>query len=215
MASRLGPPPIWSNSMAPPKPASSPSIRRERLRLTVPSAGRFPAFEIEIRDPAGVPLPPGHEGEIYSSSPMSFSRYVGDAPVNGWLSVGDTGFFDSEGCLHLTGRVSRIINSKALKIRPEIIEAALMELPDVRRVAVVDIPEPARGAIPVAAIETSGGDIRRNVLSAHCRQKLGPRFCPRRYYVADALPLTASGKVAVAQIRAALLAEDPAFRELR
>ena len=180
------------------------------------SVGRpFPGVQIEIRDPAGVPLPPGHEGEIFSSSPMSFSRYVGDAPVNGWLSVGDTGLFDRQGCLHLTGRVSRIINSKALKIRPEIIEAALMELPEVRRVAVVDIPEAARGAIPVAAIETTGGDIRRNVLSAHCRQRLGAQLCPRRYYVADALPLTASGKIAVARIRAALLAADPAFRELR
>ena len=180
------------------------------------SVGRpFPGVRIEIRDPAGASLPPSHEGEVFSTSPMSFSRYVGDAPVSGWLSVGDTGFLDSEGCLHLTGRVSRIINSKALKIQPEIIEAALMELPEVRRVAVVDIPEAARGAIAVAAIETSGGDIRRNVLSAHCRQRLGARLCPRRYYVADALPLTTSGKVAVARIRASLLAEDPAFRELR
>jgi long-chain acyl-CoA synthetase len=180
------------------------------------SVGRpFPGVQIEIRDPAGLPLPPGHEGEIFSSGSMLFSRYVGEAPVNGMFSVGDTGFIDRQGCLHLTGRVNRIINSKALKIRPEIIEAALMELPEVRRAAVVDIPEAARGAVPVAAIETTKGDIRRNVLSAHCRRKLGPRLCPRRYYIADALPLTASGKVAVAQIRASLLAQDPAFRELR
>ena len=180
------------------------------------SVGRpFPGVQIEIRDPAGLPLPPDREGQIFSSGPMLFSRYVGDAPVNRWLSVGDLGFFDCQGCLHLTGRVNRIINSRALKIRPEIIEAALMELPEVRRAAVVGIPEPARGTIPVAAIETTGGDIRRNVLSAHCRRRLGARLCPRRYYVADALPLTASGKVAVAQIRASLLADDPAFRELR
>ena len=180
------------------------------------SVGRpFPGVQVEIRDAAGVPLPPGEEGEIFSSGPMLFSRYVGDAPASGWFSVGDTGLFDTQGCLHLTGRVNRIINSKALKIRPEIIEAALMELPEVRRAAVVDIPEPARGAIPVAAIETSGGDIRRNVLSAHCRQRLGAQLCPRRYFIADALPLTASGKVAVTRIRASLLAGDPAFRELR
>lgn len=180
------------------------------------SVGRpFPGVRIEIRDPDGVPLPAGEEGQVFSSSPMSFSRYVGDAPADNWITVGDTGFIDRQGGLHLTGRVNRIINSKALKIRPELIEAALMELPEVRRVAVVDIPETARGAIPVAAIETSDSKIRRNVLSVHCRQKLGARLCPRRYYVADALPLTVSGKVAVSQIRAALIAEDPAFRELR
>lgn len=180
------------------------------------SVGRpFPGVEIQIRDPSGAPLPPAFEGEIFSFSPMLFSRYVDDAPVNGWFSVGDTGFFDSQGCLHLTGRVNRIINSRALKIRPEIIEAALIELPEVRRVAVVDIPEEARGSVPVAAIEACEGVVRRNMLSAHCRQRLGPRLCPQRYYVADALPLTASGKVAIAQIRAALIAGDPAFRELR
>ena len=42
----------------------------------------------------------------------------------GWFSAGDLGFRDGEGCLHLTGRVNRIINSRALKIRPELIEAA-------------------------------------------------------------------------------------------
>jgi long-chain acyl-CoA synthetase len=179
------------------------------------SVGRpFPGVRIEIRDAAGLALPPGHDGEVFSSGPMLFSRYIGDAPVQGWFSVGDTGLIDSQGCLHLTGRVNRLIKSRALKIHPEIIEAALMELPEVRRVAVVGIPEPARGAIPVAVIEPSGGPFRRNVLAAHCRQRLGPRLCPRRYYVADALPLTASGKVAVAQIRASLLAQDPAFREL-
>jgi long-chain acyl-CoA synthetase len=186
-----------------------------RVRAAEGSVGRpFPGVQIEIRDLAGRPLPAGHEGQIFSRGPMLFTRYVGEAPVSGRFSVGDTGFFDSRGCLHLTGRVNRLINSKALKIHPEMIEAALMELPEIRRVAVVDIPDTERGAIPVAAIETSGSSIRRNVLSAHCRNKLGPRLCPRRYYVADALPLTASGKVAVAQVRASLLAADPTFREL-
>ncbi len=180
------------------------------------SVGRlFPGVRIEIRDAAGCPVPPGHEGQIFSSGPMLFSRYVGDPAAGGWFSVGDTGYFDAEGCLHLTGRINRIINSKAVKIRPEAIEAALMELPEVRRAAVVDIPEAARGAIAVAVIEASGDALRRNQLSAHCRQRLGAKLCPRRYYIADALPLTVSGKVAVAQVRASLLAADPTFRELR
>lgn len=187
-----------------------------RAPATAGSVGRaFPGVQIDIRDPAGLPLADGQDGEIFAASPMLFSRYVGDAPVSGWFSAGDTGFRDGDGCIHLTGRVNRIINSRALKIRPEIIEAALMELPEVRRAAVVGIPEASRGAIPVAAIEVDGDIIRRRTLSAHCRQTLGSRLCPRRYYVADALPLTASGKVAVAEIRAALLANDPAFRELR
>ncbi len=62
------------------------------------SVGRpFPGVRIEIRDPTGLLLPPGCEGQIFSSGPMLFSRYVGDAPVNGWVSVGDIGFLRRPG----------------------------------------------------------------------------------------------------------------------
>lgn len=176
----------------------------------------FPQARIEIRGEDGRGLPAGAEGEVFVSGPMLFSRYVGEAAAAAWLSVGDTGFLDGEGALHLTGRVNRIINSKALKIRPEAIEAALMELPEIRRAAVVEMPDAARGSIAAAAIEFAGGAaLARNALSAHCREKLGAHYAPRLYFAADHLPLTRSGKLAIADIRAALLAGDQAFRLLR
>jgi long-chain acyl-CoA synthetase len=179
------------------------------------SVGRpFPGVTIEIRGAGGALLPRGEEGQIFSSGPMLFSRYIDEPSVSGWFSVGDTGFIDEGGSVHLTGRINRIINSKALKIRPEAVEAALLELPEVRRAAVVDLPDARRGAVAVAAIEFQGDSLDRRRLSAHCRARLGPRLCPRRYYAADALPLTSSGKVAVARIREALLEKDPAFEEL-
>ncbi len=181
------------------------------------SVGRpFPSVRLEIRDEDGGAALTGRQGQIFIASPMLFARYVGEPPAQTWFSAGDTGFFDDQGCLHLTGRVNRIINSKALKIRPEAVEGALMELPEVRRAAVVDMPDQARGAIAVAAIEfEDGAHVARNDLSAHCRARLGPRCCPRLYFTAERLPVTRSGKLAVAEIKAALLAKDPAFRELR
>ena len=147
---------------------------------------------------------------------MLFSRYIGGPPASDWFTAGDIGFVDAAGFLHLTGRVNRIINSRALKIRPEPIEQALLELPGVRRAAVVDLPDQTRGAIPVAAIEFApGARLERRVLSAHCRMLLGTRFSPQRYYEADALPLTRSGKIALASVRESLLAGSTAFRELR
>ncbi len=180
------------------------------------SVGRpFPGVRIEVRTDDRV-LPQGEEGEIHVASPMLFSRYVGGPPASEWFTTGDIGFLDAAGFLHLTGRMNRVINSRALKIRPEPIEQALLELPGVLRAAVVDLPDPRRGAIAVAAIEfAAGASLERRILSAHCRTCLGAQFSPQRYYAADALPLTRSGKIALASVREGLLAGSAAFRELQ
>lgn len=180
------------------------------------SVGRiFPGVSLQIRDQAGKPLLHEAEGDIYVKSSMLFSRYVGGAPQSGWFTAGDVGFLDSLGNLHLTGRKNRVINSRALKIRPEPIEEALLELPGIVRAAVVDLPDGKRGAIAVAAVEFAPGVSHpRRILSAHCRVKLGARFCPQRYYGAEAMPLTRSGKIAFPMLREALQSGHPSFREL-
>ena len=112
--------------------------------------------------------------------------------------------------------MNRIINSRALKIRPEPIEQALLELPGILRAAVIALPDATRGAIAVAAVEFAAGKLlARRILSQHCRTRLGARFSPQRYYQADAMPLTRSGKIALANLREALMAGSGAFRELR
>jgi long-chain acyl-CoA synthetase len=181
------------------------------------SVGRaFPGVNIQIRDEAGAPAFPGAEGEIHVSSRMLFSRYIDGAHCGEWFTAGDMGFMDGDGCLHLTGRKNRIINSRALKIRPEPIEQVLLELPAVRRAAVVDLPDPKRGAIAVAAVEFHPGEaLTRRALSQHCRTKLGIRSCPHRYYGTDTIPLTRNGKIAFAALREGLLAAGSAFHELR
>jgi long-chain acyl-CoA synthetase len=187
-----------------------------RVPAPAGSVGRpFPGAEIEVRA-GGRLLPQGEEGEIHIASPMLFSRYVGGAAASKWVTAGDIGFVDTAGFLHLTGRVNRIINSRALKIRPEPIELALLELPGVVRAAVVELPDALRGAIAVAAIEfVPGTHLARRTLSAHCRIRLGARFSPRRYFQADRLPLTRTGKIALASIREGLMAGSETFRELR
>ena len=180
------------------------------------SVGRpFPGVNLDIRDASGKSLPPDTEGDVYVHSRMLFSRYVDGSPHTGWFTAGDIGFLDDDGNLHLTGRRNRVINSRALKIRPEPIEEALLELPGVVRAAVVDLPDAIRGAIAVAAVEFAAGQsLARRILSEHCRAKIGARFCPRSYYSAEALPLTQSGKIAFSQLRNALLSRNPRFRVL-
>jgi long-chain acyl-CoA synthetase len=175
----------------------------------------FPNVSVEIRDSDGQTLPDAQAGEIFVSSPMVFSRYLGEKPAGKSISVGDMGFIGPDGCLHLTGRTSRVIKSRGLKIHPEAIESALLELPDVRRAAVVGLPDPRRGEVAVAAIEFAGGDhLARKALSAHCRERLGAKLSPQRFFVIDGMPLTANGKTAIAVVREDLLSGHGSFREL-
>jgi long-chain acyl-CoA synthetase len=180
------------------------------------SVGRlFPGVAVEIRAADGASCTPPVEGEMYVNSRMMFSRYVGECAAPEWFAPGDIGYLDG-GCLYLTGRKSRIIHSRALKIRPEPIEQALLACAGVRRAAVVDLPDPRRGAVVAAAIEREPGAlVSRRDLAAQCRERLGARFSPRFYFEADGLPLTRSGKVSLATLRAALIARDPCYRELR
>jgi long-chain acyl-CoA synthetase len=171
---------------------------------------------IEIRSENGEVLQHGGTGQIFVKSPMLFARYIGESPAQTWFSAGDMGYIDASGYLHLTGRTNRMIKSKGLKIHPEAIEAALLELPQVRRAVVVDLPDSTRGAVAVAVIEFADGIyLRRKSLAAHCRQMLGLSHCPRSYFAADRLPLTRSGKIAVAEVRWALIEGGASYREIR
>lgn len=181
------------------------------------SVGRpFPGVSIEIRSADENSLPAGQEGEIFAASPLLFSRYVGETPAGRWFSAGDIGYLDEAGYLFLTGRTNRIINSRALKLHPEAIEAALQELPEIRRAAVIGLADASRGTVPIAVIEFGeGGFLSRGALSAHCRAKLGDHMCPSRYFSVKALPLTGSGKIAAAQLQAAFRDDISDFNEIR
>ncbi len=192
------------------------SFRSTRALCAPGSVGRvFPSAMLQIRDADGREVVSECEGEIFVSGPMLFSRYLGEPPASDWVSVGDTGFLDEQGCLHLTGRTSRMIKSKGLKINPETIEATLADLPEISRAAVVDLPDPARGTLAVAIVEFQASHfLDRRTLSAYCRERLGAALCPKRFFHVSALPLTPSGKVASAVARSALLSADPAYTEL-
>jgi long-chain acyl-CoA synthetase len=181
------------------------------------SLGRlFPGVEVAICDADGRDCADGETGTVWVRSGMTFARYVGrpegQAPGR-WVTAGDAGRL-CDGYLYLTGRINRVINVKGANVHPEAIEQALQAHPDVAQAAVVGLDDPKRGQ-RLAAIIVPGSEVAdRASLSAHCRDKLGMRLTPQRFFHADALPQTRSGKVAVETLRAALMRGDAAYREL-
>lgn len=164
------------------------------------SVGRaFPGVEITIRDARGRRLPPGRTGLVFVRSPLRFMGYAcgggGLVEAGDALSVGDLGFLDGRGFLHLVGRASRMIVSSGRNVHPEEVEEALRSHPAVEAAAVLGIPDARRGERAVALLKRRDGrPVGRAELVAHARALLPLYKVPRVYAEVAEWPLTPSGK---------------------
>ncbi|AZA10099.1 o-succinylbenzoate--CoA ligase [Corynebacterium pseudopelargi] len=108
----------------------------------------------------------------------------------GWFASSDTGVVE-DGVLRITGRMDTIIDSGGLKIHPEVLEHRLANVPGVRAVCVVGIPDRRLGQAIVCAFE---GDASPEDLIEALDDL--PRWqLPKRMLKLDALPLIGVGKV--------------------
>lgn len=109
-----------------------------------------------------------------------------EAIRNGWLSTGDLGKLDQEGFLYIVGRISDMIRSGGENIYPVEVEIVLTEMPQIKEVAVVGIPDPAWGEAVCAVVRLhEGKKLILNEIVAHCSERLGKYKIPRRLIVTD------------------------------
>ena len=146
---------------------------------------------------------PGEEGEIIAllQSDEAFEGYWrrpdADAKAirNGWYFTGDTGYFDRDGDLFVTGRVDDMIITGGENVSPVDIESCLSLHPAVSEVAVAGLPDERWGKIVVAFIK------RRTLVSdsdldTFCRTSGLANFKrPRRYVFVESIPKSPVGKL--------------------
>jgi fatty-acyl-CoA synthase len=176
------------------------------------STGRAIAHvEIEIRDDSGGPLPPGTPGEICLRGPKITQGYWKDpektaaAFFGDWFRSGDVGYLDQEGFLYLTDRKKDMINSGGENIASSEVERVIYELPQVREVAVVGMPDDRWGEKPVAVVVLAENTVLDlAALAAHCRAHLAGFKVPRELIIRDSLPRNPSGKILKRVLRAEL-----------
>ena len=159
----------------------------------------FPGVEVTIRDASGRRLPTGRSGRVFVRSSLCFLGYAtGDQPaltrLGEAISVGDIGFLDAEGFLHLVGRADRMIVSSGRNIHPEEIEAVLHRHPGVAEAAVIGVADAMRGTRLQAVIKPAGPPLPAAELMAFARAHLPVSKIPRHYAMLADWPRTASGK---------------------
>jgi 2-furoate---CoA ligase len=178
---------------APAKPGSAGRAGINQLIRVVKLGAASPA---EI-------APPHQEGEIIAhlSSDEAFEGYwrCDDANAkalrDGWYFTGDTGYFDKDGDLFVTGRVDDMIITGGENVSPVEIESCLSLHPAVSEVAVVGLADERWGKV-VAAFVKRGSSVAPEDLDQHCRASGLANFKrPRRYVFVEAIPKSPVGKL--------------------
>ena len=175
-----------------------------------PAAGA----QLKILDDNGRELPAGEMGEIYMlppGGPGSTYHYVGASPrltADGWESVGDMGYFDSDGYLYLGDRRSDMVLCGGRNIYPAEIEAALDSLAGVRSSAVVGLPDDDLGQRLHAIVDigTDASELDEARVRQHLAQQLVSYKVPTSIEMVTTLLRDDAGKMRRSALRAARLA---------
>ena len=169
------------------------------------SVGRALAgTEVWAACPDGSRAPPGVEGELVIRGPSIMLGYLGDpagtARVlsgDGALRTGDAGYVDDEGYLFVSGRCDGVVKCGGERVSVEEIAALLRTHAGVREACVIAVPHTDLGATLHAFVEGSTDvvpQLRRLV------RALPPAKRPARFTALAALPRTANGKIARAEL---------------
>ncbi len=178
------------------------------------SVGRSCGTQIRIVGPAGESLPPGETGEVAIRGANVIRGYEGDPETNarqfrdGWFHTGDTGYFDPDGDLFLTGRIKQLINRGGEKINPQEVDDALLTHPAVSEAACFAVAHKTLGE-DISAAAVLREKVSPEELRSYLLQRLATFKVPHQIAIMDALPRNPVGKVdrlALAEAAAARLA---------
>jgi fatty-acyl-CoA synthase len=120
---------------------------------------------------------------------------------DGWFATGDVGRVDEAGRWWFTDRLKHLIISGGENIYPAEVERVLATAPGVADGAVVGRPDPQWGEVPVAVVVPAAGFDAARVL-AHFEGRIARFKRPRAVVTLPAMPRTALGKVATAELKA-------------
>jgi malonyl-CoA/methylmalonyl-CoA synthetase len=188
------------NRYAGPRVAGSVGVEMPGMRVCVADRNTF------------APLAAGEVGELLVSGPTVCRGYwnnlaaTADAFVTGeagtrWFKSGDLADYDSAHEVYrIVGRLKELIITGGFNVYPLEVENELNRCAGVLASAVVGVPDPVRGELPVAFVEVSE-TVDAESLRAALGERLASFKIPRTIHVIDALPRNALGKVEKHRLR--------------
>ena len=173
----------------------------------------LPGNSFKVVDRDGDEVARGAVGELLLSGPGVLKGYHG-APeataaaltADGWLHTGDLARRGIGGMINFEGRMKDVIKRGGYSVYALEVEQTLEEHADILEAAVVPIPDPRDGELPVAAVRLRAGvDVDDLDLDAWARERLSSYKVPVRFVAVADLPRTGTNKVQRREVIALVL----------
>jgi long-chain acyl-CoA synthetase len=186
------------------------AISSNEARVKPGSAGRpIDGVTIRILDEQGHEVPANTIGKIYARQTLmpsfTYINRQSDRDVlehDGFLTVGDIGYVDTDGYLFVSDRRSDLVLSGGVNIYPAEIEAQLITMPGIADCAVFGVPDPEFGQSLVAVIQP-GEEV--SLTAEQVRSFLATRLAgfkiPRTIVFRAQLPREDTGKIFKRKLR--------------
>lgn len=175
------------------------------LRFAPDTAGKPPyGTKVAVLADDGTPVRQGEVGRLFVGNEMLFEGYtngVANTMHEGLLATGDLGHLDAEGRVYVDGREDDMIVSGGENVYPAEVESLLADLPQVREVAVIGVPDAEYGQrLAAYLVLRDGATLHPDTVREHVRLHRA-RFCvPRDVLFLHALPRNATGKVVTREL---------------
>jgi o-succinylbenzoate---CoA ligase len=153
------------------------------------------SFDLAIEpDPSQVEA----TGRILVEGPAVFGGYLGKPTRSEPFRTSDIGWFDRDGGLTVVGRADDVVISGGDNVSLEGVGTSLRGIPGVLDAEVVAVDDPEWGAIICALVVA---DVSIDAVKEAARSRLERFELPRRWDIADAIPLLPNGKPDLPSIR--------------
>jgi acyl-CoA synthetase (AMP-forming)/AMP-acid ligase II len=183
-----------------------PPADLERKPLSVGIA--IPNTEMWVIDEEGNRVGPDVVGQLvirgatvmrgYWGKPEATAKKLKPGPLPGEfvLHTGDYCKMDCDGYLYFVARMDDVIKSRGEKVAPREVENSLANVPGVKEVAVIGVPDDILGeAVKAFVVLEAGAALTEKQLQKECYARLESYMVPKYISIVPDLPKTDTGKV--------------------
>ncbi len=164
---------------------------------------------MKLIDDAGTDAPAEAAGEVAIKGHNIMRGYwrqpeaTAEAIQDGWFRTGDVAKVDADGYFYIVDRKKDLIIRGGYNVYPREIEEVFYEHPAVREAAVIGIAHDSLGEEVGAAVALKTGESATpEELRDFVKSRVAAYKYPRRVWLVDALPKTATGKILKREITA-------------
>jgi fatty-acyl-CoA synthase len=166
------------------------------------------AVSVKVFDDNDREVPAGQIGELVIRSAAVMKGYwkkddiTAKTLASGWLHTGDLGYMDQEGWIYFVDRKKDMIKTGGENVSSQEVEGQLLRHPKLAMAAVVGLPDPYwMELVTAVVVPKPGTDVTEEEIVLFCKENMAGFKVPKKIFIRQALPMTASGKILKREIR--------------